>query len=90
MIPRMKDGSARPRPLLDLTSGYVQRATELLPKQGDRSPWRVRQNYVLDFLSAKFADFTESLEFPAPLESAGPSGDNIPAGQVKIGAAGGG
>jgi monooxygenase len=90
VIPRMKDGSTRPRPLLDLTSGYVQRANELLPKQGDRSPWRVRQNYVLDFLSARFADFTESLEFPAPLESAGPSGDTIPAGQVKIGAAGGG
>ena len=39
---------ARARPLLDLTSGYVQRAIDRFPQQGDRGPWRVRQNYVLD------------------------------------------
>ena len=31
------------RPLLDLTSGYVQRAAHLLPRQGERRPWRVVQ-----------------------------------------------
>ena len=65
-VPRLRDAEARPRPLLDLTSGYVQRAADLLPKQGDRPPWRLRQNYVLDYLSARFGDLTESLEFPAP------------------------
>jgi cation diffusion facilitator CzcD-associated flavoprotein CzcO len=35
-------------PLLDLTSGYVQRAVAMLPKQGVREPWRVRQNYRYD------------------------------------------
>lgn len=37
-----------PRPVLDLTSGYLQRAAALLPQQGDRWPWLIRQNYVID------------------------------------------
>lgn len=37
-----------PRPVLDLTSGYLQRAASLLPKQGDRWPWLIRQNYAID------------------------------------------
>jgi monooxygenase len=35
-------------PLLDLASGYVQRSMDQLPKQGDRTPWRLHQNYVRD------------------------------------------
>jgi monooxygenase len=89
VVPRLNDLGTRPRPLLDLTSGYVQRATGVMPKQGDRPPWRLRQNYVLDFLSARFGDITDSLEFPGPAEAIGPLGDTAPAGQVTIGAAGG-
>ena len=33
---------------LDLTSGYVRRSLDLMPKQGDRLPWRLHQNYVRD------------------------------------------
>jgi len=35
-------------PLMDLQGGYVLRALHLLPKQGDREPWRLRQNYLRD------------------------------------------
>ncbi len=42
-----------PEPFLDFTSGYVQRAAALLPKQGDRRPWRLHQNYVLDLLALR-------------------------------------
>ena len=35
-------------PLMNLTSGYVQRAAAILPRQGARQPWRVRNNYLLD------------------------------------------
>jgi hypothetical protein len=38
------------RPILDLTSGYIKRAEGILPKQGSRRPWRMRQNYILDYL----------------------------------------
>ena len=31
-----------------LTSGYVQRALEHLPKQGSKEPWKLRQNYPVD------------------------------------------
>jgi cation diffusion facilitator CzcD-associated flavoprotein CzcO len=69
-VPRLGNEGIPPRPLLDLTSGYVQRAVEVLPKQGDRPPWRLRQNYVLDFLSARFGDLTGGLEFPEPVQAA--------------------
>lgn len=37
-----------------LSSGYVRRAKEVLPKQGDRYPWRVMNNYLLDRLMLKY------------------------------------
>lgn len=36
------------QPLIGLASGYVQRSIDAFPRQGDRSPWLVRQNYLLD------------------------------------------
>jgi cation diffusion facilitator CzcD-associated flavoprotein CzcO len=38
------------QPLVDFSSGYFQRAMDILPRQGDRPPWRVYQNYLLDLL----------------------------------------
>ena len=35
-------------PFVDFTSGYVERARAILPKQGNRAPWRLHQNYALD------------------------------------------
>jgi monooxygenase len=35
-------------PMIDLTSGYVLRGLADLPKQGERAPWRLHQNYVRD------------------------------------------
>ncbi|HEX3791051.1 MAG TPA: NAD(P)/FAD-dependent oxidoreductase [Pseudonocardiaceae bacterium] len=42
------------RPILDLTSGYVQRAADTMPKQGAGQPWRMRQNYLLDLAAMRF------------------------------------
>ncbi|MGK3992951.1 flavin-containing monooxygenase [Sorangium sp. So ce1024] len=52
-MPRPDESVLEPRPLLGLTSGYVQRAVDHLPKQGSRAPWYFRQNYVLDLLAMK-------------------------------------
>ncbi len=41
-------------PALDLTSGYIQRAVAKLPKQGDKAPWRVYQNYARDVRLLRF------------------------------------
>ena len=35
-------------PLIDFKSGYVQRSIDKMPKQGDRAPWKLDQNYVVD------------------------------------------
>lgn len=42
------------RPALDLSSGYVQRAAAVLPRQGTRKPWRMVQNYLQDLLALRF------------------------------------
>ena len=42
------DPSVSEQPLLDFTSGYVQRSLDQFPKQGSKEPWKLRQNYVLD------------------------------------------
>jgi cation diffusion facilitator CzcD-associated flavoprotein CzcO len=47
-VPRLTDPSVREGPIIDFSSGYVQRSLEKLPKQGSREPWRLRQNYLLD------------------------------------------
>jgi monooxygenase len=47
VVPR-PDPSVGPAPLMDFTSGYVLRALDQLPHQGDRDPWRLRQSYLRD------------------------------------------
>jgi len=42
------------RPFLDFSSGYVQRATAFMPKQGAKAPWRLYQNYLLDLLTLRY------------------------------------
>ncbi|MFJ8074252.1 flavin-containing monooxygenase [Streptomyces sp. NPDC096176] len=56
------------RPLLDLASGYVQRAIDAFPRQGDRSPWKVRQNYVLDAATTMRANLHRTLA-PTPADA---------------------
>ncbi len=44
-------------------SGYVRRAEDELPHQGDRAPWLMRQNYLLDRRDMLRGDVTESMAF---------------------------
>jgi hypothetical protein len=37
-------------PFIDLTSGYVLRSIDTLPRQGASAPWRLYQNYARDIL----------------------------------------
>ena len=39
----------QPIPLLNLNSGYITRAAKTLPSQGSKAPWRMYQNYILDY-----------------------------------------
>ncbi len=47
--------------ILDLESGYIARADELLPRSGGRQPWRIRQNWFLDSWDAKRTDLDEEM-----------------------------
>jgi len=51
------------RPVMELTSGYVQRASAILPAQGDRRPWRVPENSLADLTTMTFSPIDEGLEF---------------------------
>ena len=46
--PVLADPAMPTRPFLDFGAGYIQRAIHLLPRQGDRAPWRTSLNYAGD------------------------------------------
>ena len=46
--PLAPDAGQRLEPLLEFTSGYVTRAADGLPRQGERAPWRLHQNWFAD------------------------------------------
>jgi monooxygenase len=50
-------------PFIDLTSGYVHRSAAKLPKQGDRAPWRLHQNYVRDVLLLRRGPINDDVAF---------------------------
>jgi monooxygenase len=61
-VPRAPERmGARPLPPLD--SGYVRRAGDELPSQGDTAPWLMRQNYLLDRRDMLRGDITEAMAF---------------------------
>jgi monooxygenase len=58
-VPNLPDPAIDPEPLLDFSSGYVRRADGVLPRQGQRAPWRVPQNYVKDLASFAFGSVSD-------------------------------
>ena len=64
--PRIGDSGVAPEPFADFTSGYIQRAEAVLPKQGNRKPWRLNQNYALDVMALRFGSIDDSMEFANP------------------------
>jgi monooxygenase len=48
--PRRRSPNLEEAPFLDLTSGYVQRAMHMFPKQGSKIPWKLHQNYARDLM----------------------------------------
>jgi cation diffusion facilitator CzcD-associated flavoprotein CzcO len=59
-VPR-RDPSVEEVPFLDFTSGYVQRAAHLLPKQGATHPWRVHQNYIKDVRTFRYGSVEDGV-----------------------------
>jgi len=59
-VPELPEGEAPSQPLIDFNSGYVLRALDELPNQGDRLPWRLYQNYFLDSFLFGYAPVRDS------------------------------
>ena len=45
---------------IDFTSGYVQRALDIMPKQGMKAPWRNYQNYLKDIFLVRLFSIKDS------------------------------
>jgi monooxygenase len=57
----------------NFSSGYIQRALASWPKQGQKKPWRVYQNYFRDTISLKWTRVDdEGLEFSNPIVASQP------------------
>ena len=64
--PRPPGPSVAIEPVIDLSAGYVQRAIGELPKQGDRTPWKLHQNYAKDIVMLRYGTLDdEAMEFAA-------------------------
>jgi hypothetical protein len=46
--PRRNDPTVQEVPLIDFSSGYIQRSIADFPRQGSFAPWRLYQNYAVD------------------------------------------
>ena len=47
-VPELDDPAMPTEPLLELSSGYVRRALDQLPRRGTQGPWAVSMNYYDD------------------------------------------
>ncbi len=65
--PRLRGAAPSGEPAISLTSGYIRRAVSALPRQGQKAPWRLRQNYGLDLAALKFGALEDgAMEFRRP------------------------
>jgi cation diffusion facilitator CzcD-associated flavoprotein CzcO len=61
VTPVNTDPGVEPRPWLDFSSGYVQRAIGAFPKQGSKAPWKLHQNYALDLMSLRYSPLEDGV-----------------------------
>ncbi|MDY6920493.1 MAG: NAD(P)/FAD-dependent oxidoreductase [Pseudomonadota bacterium] len=61
VTPRLTDGDVHEEPFVDFQSGYIKRALDKLPKQGNKSPWKLHQNYALDMAMLRFGEVDDGV-----------------------------
>jgi hypothetical protein len=77
-VPEASDPSLTEEPLLDFTSGYVQRSLDKLPKQGSKEPWKLRQNYPVDLRNLRYGPLEDGVMQFARTASPGEAIDAAP------------
>lgn len=63
VTPVFADPEAETEPIINLTSGYVLRSVDALPKQGPAAPWRLHQNYPKDVLMLRHGPVDDDVRF---------------------------
>jgi len=58
-VPVNSDPRVTEQPLLDFSSGYVQRSVHEFPKSGSRAPWRVVMSYPRDLLKLRYGRISD-------------------------------
>ncbi|TGK05706.1 NAD(P)/FAD-dependent oxidoreductase [Leptospira selangorensis] len=59
-VPLCDPAKMEKEPILDLNSGYIQRAIDQFPQRGANRPWRFHQNYLMDLFDINFANVNDS------------------------------
>lgn len=78
--PRIDGSVGEEAPLLNLSSGYIQRNSHLFPKQGSKKPWKVNQNYLLDIFALGLAEVDDgTMEFDGAIPAITGKADPRPA-----------
>ncbi len=57
--PVNNDPAVSTEPLLDFSSGYVQRSIHLFPRNGSKAPWKLRQSYPRDVLALRYGQLED-------------------------------
>ena len=60
-VPKVASAGLEEQPMLDFSSGYILRAAEAFPKQGKKLPWRVYQNFIIDFINLRLRPLTDTV-----------------------------
>jgi monooxygenase len=63
VTPVLADPDTETEPIINLTSGYVLRSLDALPKQGSAAPWRLHQNYPKDVLMLRHGPLDDEVRF---------------------------
>ncbi|WP_022956535.1 flavin-containing monooxygenase [Perlucidibaca piscinae] len=72
-VPRIPDVHTEDTVLGSLSSGYIRRAADQLPRQGTRAPFRVEQNYLADIPMLRFRPIADDvLQFDGKVAKASP------------------
>jgi cation diffusion facilitator CzcD-associated flavoprotein CzcO len=58
-VPVNDDPRVTERPLLDFSSGYIQRSVHEFPKSGSRAPWQVVMSYPRDLLTLRYGRISD-------------------------------
>jgi cation diffusion facilitator CzcD-associated flavoprotein CzcO len=61
VTPVLGDATVERKPMLDFSSGYVQRAQGHMPSQGTEAPWKVHQNYPRDVIALRFGKIDDGV-----------------------------